>query len=49
MIGFLDLANDNAAYVFGRVAGQPVDLRVDRDGALLVLTRNGVTRFARRG
>ena len=47
-IGVLDLANANAnaAYAFGRVSGSPVDLLAAGDGALLVLTRNGITRFS---
>lgn len=45
-IGRIDLANDNAAYAFGSVSGNPVDLLVATDGALLVLTRSGVTRFS---
>jgi glucose/arabinose dehydrogenase len=45
-IGRLDLANDNAAYAFGQVGGSPVDLLVADDGALLVLTRSGITRFS---
>ena len=45
-IGALDLANGNAAYAFGSVGGNPVDLRVAPDGALLVLTRSSITRFS---
>lgn len=48
VIGRLDLANDNAAYAFGSVSGNPVDLRVGLDGALYVLTRGGITRFSAR-
>ena len=44
-IGALDLANGNAAYAFGRVSGDPVDLLAAADGALLVLTRNAIVRF----
>jgi glucose/arabinose dehydrogenase len=44
-VGFLDLANDNAAYAFGGVTARPVDMLVADDGALLVLTRNNVVRF----
>lgn len=45
-VGRLDLANGNAAYAFGSVSGNPVDLRVGLDGALYVLTRGGITRFS---
>jgi glucose/arabinose dehydrogenase len=45
-IGVLDLANGNAAYAFGSVSGNPVDLLTTADGTLLVLTRSGITRFA---
>ena len=45
-IGRLDLANGNAAYAFGSVSGNPVDMRVGLDGALYVLTRGGITRFS---
>ena len=45
-IGALDLSNDNAAYAFGNVSGNPVDLLAAADGALLVLTRNGIVRFS---
>jgi glucose/arabinose dehydrogenase len=44
-IGMIDLANDNAAYAFGAVTGNPVDMLVANDGALLVLTRGGIVRF----
>ncbi len=44
-IGRIDAANGNAAYAFANLTGSPVDLRVAGDGALLVLTRNGVTRI----
>lgn len=44
-IGRLDHANGNAAYSFGSVSDNPVDMLVANDGALLVLTRGGVTRF----
>jgi glucose/arabinose dehydrogenase len=44
-IGMLDLANDNAAYSFGKVSGNPVDMLVASDGALLVLTRSNIVRF----
>lgn len=45
-IGVVDLANGNAAYAFGSVSGSPVDLLAAADGALLVLTRSGITRFS---
>jgi glucose/arabinose dehydrogenase len=45
-IGVMDLANGNAAYAFGSVSGNPVDLLAAQDGALLVLTRNAIVRFA---
>lgn len=45
-IAALDTANGNAAYAFGGVSGNPVDLLATTDGALLVLTRGGITRFA---
>ena len=41
----LDLANDNATYSFGAVTGNPVDMLVASDGALLVLTRDSIVRF----
>ena len=44
-VGRLDQANGNVAYAFASLAGSPVDLRVASDGALLVLTRSGVTRI----
>jgi len=44
-VGRLDPANGNAADAFASLTGLPVDLRVAGDGALLVLTRNGVTRI----
>jgi len=44
-IGAIDLGNGNAAYAFGSVSGNPVDLLVAADGALLVLTQSGITRF----
>lgn len=46
-IAFLDVANGNAAYAFGSVTGSPVDLLAANDGALLVLTRTGITRFSK--
>lgn len=42
----LDLANDGAAYAFGTLAGEPVDMLTGLDGALYVLTRGGITRFS---
>ncbi|HEY6353161.1 MAG TPA: PQQ-dependent sugar dehydrogenase [Burkholderiaceae bacterium] len=46
-IGMLDLANDNAAYSFGKVSGNPVDMLVSNvDGTLLVLTRSNIARFS---
>jgi glucose/arabinose dehydrogenase len=44
-VGRIDGANGNAAYAFASLSGAPVDLRVAGDGALLVLTRSGVTRI----
>ena len=46
VIGRVDLANGNAAYAFAKTAGEPVDLRVANDGALLVLTRVNIARIA---
>lgn len=45
-IARLDMANDNAAYAFTRVADNPVDMLVGTDGALYVLTRRGITRIS---
>ncbi len=45
-IGAVDLANGNAAYAFGSVTANPVDLMAAADGSLLVLTRNGIVRFS---
>ena len=46
-IGRMDLANGNAAYAFGSIAGSPVDMLVGPDGALYVLTTGGsITRFS---
>jgi glucose/arabinose dehydrogenase len=42
----LDLANGNAVYSFGAVPGNPVDMLVADDGALLVLTRDTIVRFS---
>ncbi len=46
VIGRIDLANGNAAYAFGSVPGNPVDMLVANDGALLVLTRSNIVRFS---
>jgi len=40
-----DAAN-SAAYAFGSVSGNPVDMRTGLDGALYVLTRDSVVRFS---
>jgi glucose/arabinose dehydrogenase len=45
VVGRVDLANGNAAYAFGSVPAFPVGMIVANDGALLVLTRGGITRF----
>jgi glucose/arabinose dehydrogenase len=45
-VGVLDIANGNAAYAFGSLADNPVDLLVGSDGALYVLTRGAITRFS---
>ena len=45
-IGAVDLNNGNSAYAFGSVSDSPVDLLAAADGALLVLTRSGITRFS---
>lgn len=42
----LDTANDNAAYTFAQVSGQPVDLAAGADGALYVLRRSAITRIS---
>ena len=45
-IGRVDLANGNAAYAFGSIGGQPVDMLVGQDGALYVLSHSGsITRI----
>lgn len=45
-IARLDLANGNAAYAFGSIAGSPVDMLVGADGALYVLAHEGsITRI----
>jgi len=46
VIGRIDLANGNAAYAFGRVSASPVGMLAGLDGALYVLTRNGIVRFS---
>jgi glucose/arabinose dehydrogenase len=45
-ISRVDLANGNAVYAFAKTVGEPVDMRVATDGALLVLTRNNIVRIA---
>jgi glucose/arabinose dehydrogenase len=46
-IARLDLANGNAAYSFGSIAGSPVDMLVGADGALYVLAHEGsITRIS---
>jgi glucose/arabinose dehydrogenase len=45
-VGRIDLATGNAAYAFGSVSGSPVGMLVANDGALLVLTQGGITRFS---
>jgi len=42
----LDLANNNAAYAFASLSGDPVDMLAGIDGALYVLTRGSVTRIS---
>jgi glucose/arabinose dehydrogenase len=44
-VGRIDLARRNAAYSFAHLTGRPVDMIVGNDGALYVLTRNGVARI----
>ena len=44
-VGRLDLAN-GAAYAFASLSNPSVDMLVGSDGALYVLTRNGVTRIS---
>ncbi len=44
-IGRYDWVN-NAAYAFGQVTGDPVDLMTGNDGALYVLTRSAIVRFS---
>jgi glucose/arabinose dehydrogenase len=38
--------NNNAAFTFGSVSGNPVGMLVASDGALLVLTQSGIVRFS---
>jgi glucose/arabinose dehydrogenase len=47
-VGRVDLAsgNNNAAYAFATLSGNPVDMLVGIDGALYVLTRNSVVRIS---
>jgi glucose/arabinose dehydrogenase len=45
-ISRVDLVNGNAVYAFAKTVGEPVDMRVATDGALLVLTRNNIVRIA---
>ena len=42
----LDPANNNAAYAFANLNGQPVDMLPGLDGALYVLTRGAITRIS---
>ena len=44
-IGRYDWVN-NASYAFATVSGSPVDLLTGADGALYLLTRDGITRFS---
>ena len=44
-IGRFDWVN-NTASQFAMISGSPVDMLVGSDGALYVLTRNGITRFS---
>ena len=44
-IGRFDWSN-NASYAFATVSDLPVDLLTGSDGALYLLTRNGITRFS---
>jgi len=44
-VGRYDWVND-AAYAFGSVSGDPVDLLAGADGALYLLTRGAITRFS---
>ena len=46
VIGRVDGANGNAAYAFGSVAANPVDMLAGLDGALYVLTRSAIVRFS---
>jgi hypothetical protein len=42
----LDPANNNTAYAFANLSGDPVDTLAGIDGALYVLTRGSVTRIS---
>lgn len=44
-VGRIDVNNNNAAYSFATLGGNPVDLLVGADGALYVLTRSAITRI----
>ncbi len=44
-VGRLDLANNHAASAFASLTGAPVGLQAGLDGALYVLTRNGIVRI----
>ena len=44
-VGRYDWVN-NATYAFATVSGSPVDLLTGADGALYLLTRDGITRFS---
>ncbi|MEY8875424.1 MAG: sorbosone dehydrogenase family protein [Leptothrix sp. (in: b-proteobacteria)] len=46
LVGRIDLANDQAAYAFGQVAGSPVGMLIGLDGALDVLTQTAIVRFS---
>jgi glucose/arabinose dehydrogenase len=45
-VGRLDLANNHAAYAFATVTSAPVGLQTGVDGALYVLTRDGIVRIS---
>ena len=42
----LTIGNNNAAYAFATLSGEPVDMLAGGDGALYVLTRNSVVRIS---
>ena len=44
-IGRFDWVN-NTASQFATISGSPVDMLIASDGALYMLTRNGITRFS---